>query len=171
MKNELKKVVGGMLDGYSQENIKLYEKSLEGCGTQTYNDPESFYLAEVYNFERCIDGYLSVKVSEAHEVKFIYSNYGYIESHLDKLFTRFEGSAMCGDKTRTIINYLISYYHDGFDGGLDYSTEYTFMLPDKILKTHEEITHYFQCIYKLFYGNYSDYVKLLIKLEVEFTQE
>lgn len=70
---------------------------------------------------------------------FVFKHHGMIERHFQNLFSKIEGRACSADKSRTVIRSLARYCRTGEEIKFDYDGKYTFHLPKKIFKTHDEI--------------------------------
>lgn len=96
-------------------------------------------------------------VKESAKARFLYSHADFVERHLRALIERFEGSACCADKTRSILHELSKFLREGTRIEFNYAGEYTFHLPRRVLTTHEEIEQLFEGLYRLFYGKPDSY--------------
>lgn len=161
MKQKLKEVLKIMHDSIENDNIALFERIIYEYKMESFNDPEKFYYALLYPWKKFISGYLKVVLNANEDVEFIYTNYNFINNHFCKLFTTYEGSPFSADKSRTVVLQLLMFYEKGEKIEFDYSAEYTYHLPKKIFKTHDEIIEFYQGLKSLLYGNPQKYLEAL----------
>lgn len=84
---------------------------------------------------------------------FLFINYNYVESHIDRAFATYEGIPCCSDKSSVIIKSLVRHWINDEPIVFNYDQEYTFHLPKAILRTQEDILTYFKAIEDAFYGH------------------
>lgn len=96
-----------------------------------------------------------------HNMEFLLNNYYYVESHFNRLFNQFEGMFASSDKSRTIMSRLLDFYKDGKEIEFDYSAEYTYHLPQAIMKNPEEVIRFYTVIKRLHGGYYDEYIKFM----------
>ncbi|MNV99606.1 hypothetical protein D3C71_1949910 [compost metagenome] len=80
------------------------------------------------------------------------------------LFVDIEGSSCCADKERTVMRALIKHYHKGGRIEFNYGGEYTYHLPQIVLRDHESLVSYFEALYGLYYGNPKAYMLEMLKI-------
>lgn len=163
-KKDIENVLNGMFDTIKKEEIELYKKIINHSEISKFDDAESFYFAVLYPWKKFINGILGSVVSDNDDVKFIYKNSQYIDRHFKRLFERFEGVGCSADKSRTIINSLIYHYKTGNKIEFDYDAEYTFNLPQKILKLHNDIVSFYEGLKNLYYADSRKYLEELKKI-------
>lgn len=99
--------------------------------------------------------------------KWFFINAGRLERHLRHIFERFEGSACCADKARTLTDLILNYYKNEESGNceLDCNQKYTFHLPKKVLKDSDSIIEYAKGFYSLMVsGDFGLYIACLGKI-------
>lgn len=143
------------------ENIKLYKSIVEQSSIKSFDNPEEFYFSVLYPFENYINSFLKLNISSNEDVVFIYQNYNFLDNHIEKLFIMYEGTPCSADKSRSTINNLIQFYLTGKNIDYDYTAEYTYHLPSKILKKHVDIIGFYTALKKLYYGDNKEYLKML----------
>lgn len=133
-------------------------------------DIEAFNYLLAGKFDDLVDGLLNVELVDSASIKFIFRQYDFVERSFKVLFERAEGMACCADKSRTVMRHLLRHFMTGKDIQLDYTQEYTYHLPEKIFRTHDEIIGFFDALHRLHFGNPDPYLKAL-KLVVGKTNE
>lgn len=143
-------------DPFIDEAIKKYE-----------DGPEEMFFSFGHKLDSLVDGVLLLANPEiSSKEKFLFAKYDFVDSQLCKLFERVEGSACSADKSRTIIRLLVHHFKSGELIELNYSQEYTYHLPKKILRTHDEILSFFNGIFGLYYGNFEPYLNCLKEISL-----
>jgi len=162
MKTEaLKEFLNAMTDSIEKEKIELFEKIIDSSKIEQYDNPNEFFYAVLYPWEKFISGFLKSTINANKDVEFIFKNSQYIDRHFCNLFEKYEGSACCADKSRTIVNRLLKYYQEGEEIVFNYEAEYTYHLPKKIFKSHDHIIQFYESIKSLLYGNPEKYLEAL----------
>lgn len=123
-------------------------------------DIEDFYFSVLYPIENLIDG-ISQQISSCGKTQFILTHSQFIERHFEGLIRQHEGFACCADKSRTIMEKLFLAYLNDEEIQFNYDAEYTYHLPKKIFKTHDEIIMFFDGIFALYYGKPKKYLMAL----------
>lgn len=159
--DKIKNVLDRMLGNIEQENIDLYKKLVDEKLFKKIEDVEDFYLLLIYPFEQFVSGLIRTEISKNDEMDFLFIHYNYVESHFVKLFEEKEGRACSADKSRTIIRSLFNWMKTGKKIEWNYEQEYTYHLPKKIFKTHEDIIQFYEAIKHLYYGNPKKYLEAL----------
>lgn len=163
----IKSVLEAMLLGSAKEGQALYaeiydvpmiEKARKAA--QAHN-PDGFYFALGYPLQKIIDAVVESEFPHNDKAQFLMANSHFIESHLDKIFSRFEGSACSHDKTRTVIKHVLRFFTTKKPIEFDYNQEYTFHLPKKVLKDHDSIIAFITGLHHLYYGNSDHYLVAL----------
>lgn len=160
-KNTMIDFLNSMISNVEQENIELYKEVIKSNKIEKFDNPEDFYFAVLYPWKNFIRGYLKTEINANRDIEFIYLNYGFIESHFNFLFQKIEGSACCADKSKTIIRRLVEFYTTNKRIEFNYDAEYTFHLPKKIFKTHDEIITFYESLKWLKTGNPERYLLAL----------
>lgn len=133
---------------------ELFVKATE-CAKR--GDYEMFDMQLLHPYREVVSALLS-RVTSSSEAQFLIENGEFVDRFFEKMFTRFEGMPCCADKSRTIIKALIRFYTTGKRIGFNYDGEYTYHLPTKIFKDHDQIVEYFRGIWGLYYGNHDNYI-------------
>lgn len=168
MKTEnIKKFLNSLSNKIDDDNIELYEKIIDSSKIEYFNNPEEFYFTILYPWEQFISGYLKTELNANEDIEFIYKNSKYIQRHFTNLFREHEGYVCCADKSKTIIEGLLNFYTNGKKIKFDYNNEYTFHLPKKIFKNHDEIIDFYKALKSFFYGNPQKFNKLSKKYYYE----
>lgn len=160
----MNEIISHILDINKKERKKLYTSVKAEYNIPEFDSPKDFYFSIKYPIGKFINGTLDNKFGDNKEIKWIYSHYDFVESHLTKLFSKFEGRDFSVDKSTTIINSLVEFYKTNKVIKLNYEQEYTFDFPDKILKTHNNIINYYQSLKSLYYGNFEEYIIFISKI-------
>lgn len=164
--NKIKDVLQALMAGINKEEESLGNslRDLEGMEevfeALKLNDPELFYFRLAYPVKQAISGVVRshFKVEMTEQLVTIFTLYDYLENHLTKLFTTFEGSPCSRDKAKTVLRSLVTYYLTGKKINWNYSQEYTYGLPKTILVTHESIEELYTALISLYHGNPASYL-------------
>lgn len=163
IQNGLHTLFEGLNNIIDQEAAQKYEQ-VKDILKIDISSPEKFYFNFAYPVEQVISTLVKQNAVHKEELCFLYRHYSYVNAHFRELFSRLEGGPCCADKSGTMIWVLTEYFKTGQNIELDYKQEYTFHLPNKILKTHDDILEYFNAIWALYYGNPDKYLKQTLKL-------
>jgi hypothetical protein len=158
-KKEFKESLKSLFDCLLSDNHKNGEKLIKDIVLEKGLDPENFHLKYLWPIEEGVDSMLINYLSEfqSQNIHFIYLHYQFLESHLTNLFRTYEGRECCADKSRSIIDSLVKYYKTSEKINFNYYQEYTYHLPKKILKTHDDIISMFNALKGLYYGDNLNY--------------
>ncbi len=132
-----------------------------------FKKPRDFEFHVIRPLDIYVDGYLLSLHGDNEKLNFLFKNYDFVEHHISFIFRHFEGSNCCVDKAKTIISELINYYKNNKTILFDYKQEFTYHLPEKVLKEHEQIIEFYNTIINLFYGRPISYLKFLNQLALE----
>lgn len=158
--DDIKFVLEGMLSGIDSKNKQNYasvEPLMEAAVESIKeNDLDKFFFSLIYPINNVIEGLLAKEAPP--EAEFLFANSRFIENHFKDLFVKFEGSACCADKSRTIMRRLAKSFQTGEEIVFDYTQEYTYHLPTKIFKTHIQIMNFYKALNDLYYGNHDLYL-------------
>lgn len=162
MKTEaIKDFLNSMADSIEKEKIELFEKIIDSSEIKQYENPNEFFYAVLYPWEKFISGFLKSTLNANRDVEFIWKHSEFIDRHFRNLFEKYEGSACCADKSRTIVKRLLKYYDNGEKIEFDYEAEYTYHLPKKIFKSHDHIVQFYEGLKSLLYGRPEKYIEAL----------
>jgi hypothetical protein len=172
MKTEqLTNFLNSLTEGITNEQKKLYISIIEKGGFSKFETPEEFYFAVIHPYNDFVSGFIKSEISSNKDVEFCLLHYNYIESSFCRFFQDFEGSPCCADKSRSIVKCLIDYFKNGNPIKFDYTQKYTYHLPEKILKTHEEIISMYEGLRDMYYGNNVKYAKALKNLVTKLEKD
>lgn len=157
-KEEIGKFLESLSSSIDNENIKLYRDIINNSRIENYDTLEKFYYGVLYPWDKFISGYISDVYGNNNDIKFLIKNRTFVERHFRNLVTKYEGMSCCADKTRNIINSLLEYFITSQEINFDYGQEYTYHLPKKIFKTHNDIISFYEGIKDLYYGNTDKYI-------------
>lgn len=162
MKTEsIKDFLSSMSESIENEKIELFKRIIDSSEIKIYENPNEFFYAVLYPWEKFISGFLKSTLNANRDVEFIWEHSEFIDRHFKNLFEKYEGSACCADKSRTIVNRLLKYYSSGERIEFNYDSEYTYHLPKKIFKNHDHIVDFYEGLKSLLYGNPEKYIKAL----------
>ncbi|KWU19103.1 hypothetical protein [Burkholderia cenocepacia] len=163
-KTDLLAVVGGLLEHVDRESVELYQAlaatgALAPAVTSAKKlDFESFYFEMLGPFEQAVDGLLGVELPEGEKAHFAFKQYRFLDNHLSKLFSTYEGVPFCCDKSETVIRAIVRFVVSGepidFSGIRD-----AYYVPQKVLTSHDEIIGFYEALQSLYHGNPSAYLK------------
>ena len=167
-KENLKKVLTILFAGIEKENVELYKSLKEKINVKT-ESPEEFFFSLLYPFKKFASGLIKAEISNNEDIEFIYMHSQFVERHFQNVIHDIEGFACCADKSRTIIKKLTNWFLNDEKIKFDYTQKYTFHLPKKIFKTHDEIVKFYEGIKAFYYGNPLKYMErlLIIKKQIK----
>lgn len=145
---------------------QIYDEPMikEARAAAEAHNPEGFFFSLCYPLEKIVDAVVSAEFPHNQNAQFLMANTRFIENHLDKIFSRFEGSACSHDKTRTVIKAVLRFFITQKPIEFDYAQEYTFHLPKKVLKDHDSIISFITGLHYLHYGNPDRYLVAMKEL-------
>lgn len=153
-------------DMYSQlSNDPLVQQASEAVKK---GDTDGFFFTLPYLVEQLITGIVEKELPNNPDAQFLMANSHFIECHMDKLFSRFEGMACSHDKTRTVMRELMRFFNTGQKIEFNFSQQYTFHLPTKVLNTHEKAVRYFKALQFIYYGNPDLYLQEMDLIRNEY---
>lgn len=121
--------------------------------------------------DNTISGLLSTEFPGNHDLHFLLSNSKVIERHVRAVIERFEGMGCCADKTRAILFRLTKHFLNGSPIFFDPNAEVTFSHPKVVLRTQEDILHFYELVKGVIYargiGQYADW---LVEMEAASSQ-
>lgn len=162
MKTEtIKDFLTTLSDSIENDNQELYKKIIDSSEIKSFNNPDEFFYAVLYPWKKFISGFLKSSLNANKDVEFIFTNSQYLDRHFATLFIQYEGTAYSSDKSGHIVNQLLKYYATGERIEFDYDGKYTYHLPDKIFKNHEQIVKFYEGLKSLLYGNPMKYLEAL----------
>lgn len=160
-------VLEGLLARGVRENAALLASVADAPAVQAATkalhngDPEAFQFALGRPLESLIDGLLQHEFPGAHRVHFLCKHADFIERHVRWLVARHEGAACSADKSRTILRALFHALVSNKDIEWDYTQQYTYHLPKRVLTTHDAVMSLFDGLHALYFGNPAPYLDAL----------
>lgn len=160
----IKSVLEAMLQSSDREGQALYaqiydepmiQKAREAAQNQ---DSDGFFFALGYPLQKMVDAVIAGEFPSNQNAQFLMANSRFIECHLDRIFTRFEGSACSHDKTRAVMKAAMRFFTSAKPIEFDYTQEFTYHLPKKVLKDHDSIINFITSLNYLLYGNPDRYL-------------
>lgn len=170
LQNGLRTLFEGLNNFMDDEAEKDYDTVKDLLKVDT-SSPEQFWFSFSYPISKVISALIKKDAAHKEELLFLYKNYSFVNTHYRELFSSVEGGPCCADKSRTMVNVLARYFRTGNDFELDYNQEYTYHLPNKILKTQEDILGYFNALWALYYGKSEKYLHQTIKIMNSIKEE
>lgn len=163
---KIKDLFEALNNAFEKEDNENYEQ-IKDLIKANVSTPEKFHYSFTYKIQRIISVLIKKDAVHQSELVFLYENYDMVNLHFQKLFQKYEGWACSADKSRTITCHLARFFRTGKYIEFDYSQEYTYHLPEKIFKTHDEIFTMFYGIWCFSIGNpipYIENLKTLLEL-------
>ena len=90
--------------------------------------------------------------------------YGFYSRHFNQIFETVEGFGCSADKGRTVMRSLCEKLINDNPISLNYSGEYTYHLPEKVLKTEEDILKAYRALSQLYWGRGIEYMEMWVDL-------
>lgn len=168
----MKDVLDALLRGVANENAQSHAAVAEHPLIQTVTaavqseDVDGFYFGLIFPLSEMIDGLLTKELPQSHEARFLFKHARFVETQFQKLFEKYEGSACCADKSRTVLRHLLVFFKTAVPVSFDYTQQYTYHLPKRVFITHEEIVSFFDAIYRLYYGNIDPFLTHIADLKL-----
>lgn len=125
------------------------------------HNPEDFWLRTCYPLDNALGAVVSANIADATRrspIEFLYLHHDFLDAHLSQLFSTLEGHACSADKSRTVLSSLAHFFATGVAHEFNYEQKYTFHLPRRILRTHEERLAFYEALVSLYYGNPAKYL-------------
>lgn len=169
-KKSLTTVLTGMMSGINTERLEKVlntydERTLERIKSFVENggSVEDFYFLGIYELESYIDGLCLLAAGDSRDLHFILENYNSLEGFFRFYVEKFEGSACCADKSRTIVAKLAKFFKDGERISFNYDQQYTYHLPTKVFTDHDDILEFYGAVRGLTYQNPTLFLKYVQK--------
>lgn len=132
---------------------------------------DEFFYALQYPFENMVRGLLETELPDKPAAQFLMMHSQFVEGHLEALIKKYEGWPCCADKSQTMMGYLLRFFLTDEPIVFDFTQEYTFHLPKKVLNTHESLVEFFTGLRHLYYGDPEHYLKALAKVMAGIANE
>lgn len=126
--------------------------------------PDRFRLALAYPMSKVISGLIHEYAGRDGDGQFLLEHNAFVESHLRNLIEKYEGSACCADKVRTIMSAALRHYADNELISFNYEGEYTYHLPSVIFRDQKSILSFLSALRHLYYGNPEHYLTELLSI-------
>lgn len=123
--------------------------------------PSDFQHQIGYPHELLSRGLLNEAFPENSRLKFLFTQYQFVENHFGKVYVRAEGYSCYMDKTRSVLRLLASHLAKGTM--IKFSDPEGYWVPQTVLKDHDGILEFYEAITALYYGNGDLYVDLIAK--------
>jgi hypothetical protein len=169
-KGDIKNFLDAFTGSIEKEEVELYKKILDNGIDKKIETPEDFFFSVLYPFKKFTSGLISAEISTNRDVEFLLMNSQFIEHNFENLFTKFEGRQSCADKSSTIMRKLFTFFVIGERIEFDYNGKYTFHLPKKIFKTHDDIVNFYQALKNLYYGDGTKYMEEMLKIVKQYNE-
>lgn len=171
IQDSIRSVVTGLLASVDAGNDSAYRElaeldtfKLARAKVEAWN-PEEFYFVLSYPIGEVVDGLLNAVLPNNDRAHFIFKHYDFVESHVERVIERFEGSACSADKTGAVISRLLRFYIKGDPIIFDPSEKYTYHHPNQIFTTHEEVVGFFEAIHRLYHGDSDKFLEVAAKMK------
>ncbi len=159
-------IFDSILSTSQKEIVEKFPELVKSIGDVTNKTPEDFNLEVFYPLDGIIRNSISKKLNkpayskEVNSVVFIYTNYQYVEGHLNNIIKTKEGLACHVDKSRWLVNAIYKYYTTGkkIDMTID---DKCYWKPH--FWTAEIWLEFFEAIKHLYFGNYNQYMMFFNK--------
>jgi hypothetical protein len=159
-----------MMAGIQQEGIDMYRSAYgdplvqEAVGFVRERNAERFYLTLQYPFEQLVEAIVETEMPGNANAKFLMTHSQFVEGHIEQLIKKYEGWSCCADKSRKIMNSLLHFLLNDTPITFDYTQEYTYHLPKKVLNNHDIVVEFFEAVRRLYYGQPESYFKVMAKI-------
>lgn len=170
--SEIEEVLHALLGSTEFDAGKVYEGFRQNSVLQSAvqdirrGDVKAVYFKVLRPVEQLIGG--MVREEFAHDVSgelsFLVRHCNWITNMVRHLFEHVEGSACCADKARTVVAAIAMHLVNEREIRFDYTQEYTFHLPAKVLKSQQDVMSYFRALRSLSLGNPGPYIRCLDSL-------
>lgn len=171
MEDTLKEVITCLFNAAAAEDEKMAQKILSNLRDIKYmkeRNPENFDLFIGANIRKVLKTLIKESISSCNDfnkVSFIFLQYSFLESNIEKLIVQKEGHGCCADKARFIIRMYLRYAIDNTIPEFNAEEEH-YWLPKT--GTYEQWIQFCDGLYFLYYGSTEKYLlayKTLIEAE------
>lgn len=173
-KEDLRKGIEGIFSSImadesrkAQETLSAHENDpavLEATEALRVLDYRKFRSSLLRRHDQITDALVKKVHGDNHHLLFLLTKQDFVSRHIQSLFVDIEGMSCCADKERTVMRALIRHYHSGKRIEFNYDAEYTYMLPQIVLRDHDSVIAYFAGLYRLYYGNPKPYLAEMLKI-------
>ena len=102
-----------------------------------------------------------------HNLKLFYQHYDFIENNFKSVINMKEGMPCSADKSKWVMENLEHYLKTNEERNPDYSQDFTFHLPKKVLNDTQTIYSFFKALMQFYYGNSKEYFVLYHQLMIK----
>jgi hypothetical protein len=151
----------------AQETLSAHENDpaiLEAEEALRVLDYRKFKFSLLRRHDQITDALIKRVHGDNHHLRFLLTKQDFVSQHIRNLFVDIEGTCCCADKERTVMRALVRHYHSGNPIKFNYDAEYTYMLPEIVLRDHDSVIAYFDGLYRLYYGNPKPYLAEMLKI-------
>jgi hypothetical protein len=172
-KDEINEVLGSLFEGIvknqEDEARENFGKVIEALKASPYGlkNAEHFNTMIMYQVKKVL-GYAGLELAgqpvdpkNKSAIKFLYTNYDFLEHQVRELFTKLEGSSCCADKSRYILSIYKKYLLTGEIPEDDF-TERKYSVPRH--GNHQDWLDLVKGAVELYYGEPKDYVETCNKI-------
>ena len=160
VQNRLKSVFLSLLSASERDSDDIYDSLKddaffrEAAGFVKSRDIRRFYYSTLYPIKQLFAGFLKAELGVAsEEVEFAFMNIQFVKLHFESIIVHTEGLSCSADKANFLLKSLIQYFLTGQEIVIDLDGEFTFHLPKKCFKSHDDVIAYFKAIMECYYGN------------------
>ncbi len=117
-----------MSDIFDKEDFELYKKIIQSTGIKEFEGIKEFDLVISFPLRKFTKFLIKENISDNSDIIFIYQNYSFIHRHIKELLANKEDNACCSaDKSRKIINTLITHFETGKEIEFDHNSNYFYL--------------------------------------------
>jgi len=116
-------------------------------------DPERFFFNWTYPRELTTQALLTQVLGDSAEVRFLYEHHQFVLNHLAHVYSTYEGGPCSVDKAHWAVAALLGHYLHNAAIAPDYTQQYTYHLPRKVLCTQPALLGFFAGLQGLQFGN------------------
>jgi hypothetical protein len=173
-KDDLKKGLEGIFSSIMAEESRKAQETLSASESDPTIlkaeealrelDYRKFDSSLLRHHSRITSALIKKELWDNHRLGFLFTKQEFVSRHIRNLFVDIEGSCCCADKERTVMRAIVRHLHSGNPIKFNYDAEYTYMLPEIVLRDQESVIAYFEGLYQLYYGNPKPYLTEMLKI-------
>lgn len=171
MEKAITEVIKKLCENIKDENREVVSEIvsiLEGTNYD-FKNPETFYVVLMFQIHQIMDSVAEIfheLSSDNYKVNFIFTNYNFLESNIEKLIEEKTGTSMyVADKSRHIISLYLKYLLTEEIPEDEFRDDYWLVN----FGTNKQWMEFCNSLYKLYYGNPKEYFNvynILLKEEI-----